>query len=116
MSGYVDSDDRRLAPKLARLAPREAQAFLALKNAAERDDGCLPRKYRELMSVAVAVAVAAQCGYCIDDHVAKARAAGASAEELAETVFIAAALRAGAAAAHGLLALRLFESSAATPA
>ena len=114
MSGYADSDDRRLAPKLARLAPREAQAFLALKNAAERDDGCLPRKYRELMSVAVAVA--AQCGYCIDDHVAKARAAGASAEELAETVFIAAALRAGAAEGHGLLALRLFESGAATPA
>jgi alkylhydroperoxidase/carboxymuconolactone decarboxylase family protein YurZ len=43
--------------------------------------------------------------------------AGATREEIAETVFIASALRAGATVGHGLLALRLFDeaSSAAKP-
>ena len=37
--------------------------------------------------------------------------AGATREEIAEVVFIAAALRAGAAVGHGLLALRLFDEA-----
>jgi alkylhydroperoxidase/carboxymuconolactone decarboxylase family protein YurZ len=41
-----------------------------------------------------------QCPYCIDIHVDAARKAGVSDEELAETGFVAAALRAGAAVTH----------------
>ena len=107
MSGYSSPDDLKLAPELVRLAPAEAKAFLGLKAAAERADGVIPAKYRELMSMAVALTT--QCGYCIDVHARQAREAGASREEIAETVFIAAALRAGAAVGHGLMALRLFD-------
>jgi AhpD family alkylhydroperoxidase len=75
--------------------------------ALEREDGSVPRKYREL--IAIAVALTTQCVYCIESHTAAARRQGASQEELAETVFVAAALRAGGAVAHGRLAMKLFE-------
>lgn len=104
---YQRPEDMALAKQLAGLAAPEAQAFLSLKAAAERSDGAIPAKYRELISVAVALTT--QCSYCIDVHSANAAQEGATREELAETVFIAAALRAGAAVGHGLLALRLFE-------
>ena len=109
MTTYHDSADLALAPELARLAPPEARAFLGLKGAAERTDGHIPPKYRELMSVAVALTT--QCPYCIEDHTRKARQAGATREEIAEVTLITAALRAGAAAGHGLMALRLFDAA-----
>lgn len=107
MSEYQRPEDLAYAKDLIRLSPKEAQAFLGLKAAAERTDGVIPEKYRELMSIAVALTT--QCSYCIDTHTKNAVKAGASREEIAETVFIAAALRAGAAVGHGLLALRLFD-------
>ena len=114
MSSYQDRHDLRFAPDLIQLAPIEAKAFLGLKAASERKTGAIPDKYRELISVAVALTT--QCGYCIDAHTKGAVAAGASREELAEAVFIAAALRAGAAVGHGLLALKLFDEAAADAA
>jgi AhpD family alkylhydroperoxidase len=106
---YQHPDDLKLAPELIGLALKEARAFLEFKSAAERDDGHIPSKYRELISVAVALTT--QCAYCINAHTSQAVEAGASREELAETVFITAALRAGAAVGHGLLALRLFNEA-----
>jgi alkylhydroperoxidase/carboxymuconolactone decarboxylase family protein YurZ len=41
-------------------------------------------------------------------HVKAAKANGASREEVTETAFIAAALRAGGAATHGAMALKLY--------
>ena len=55
MSEYQRPEDLSLAKELVRLAPREAQAFLGLKTAAERTDGAIPAKYRELISIAVAL-------------------------------------------------------------
>lgn len=109
MSGYQRPEDLLLAKDLIQLAPTEAAAFLGLKAAAERTDGAIPEKYRELISIAVALTT--QCSYCIDTHAANAVKAGATREEVAEAVFIASALRAGAAVGHGLLALRLFDQA-----
>ena len=109
MSEYQRPQDLAYAKDLIQLAPQEAKAFLNLKASAERTDGAIPEKYRELISIAVALTT--QCSYCIDTHSKNAVKAGATREEIAETVFIAAALRAGAAVGHGLLALRLFEAS-----
>lgn len=111
MSGYQSPADLTLAKELMQLAPAEAKAFLGLKATAERTDGAIPEKYRELISIAVALTT--QCSYCIDAHTKNAARAGATREEIAETVFIAAALRAGAAVGHGLLALRLFDEAPA---
>ncbi|MGW8394618.1 carboxymuconolactone decarboxylase family protein [Pseudoduganella sp. HUAS MS19] len=97
-------DDLKYAKDLIEFAPQEAKAFLGLKGAAERADGAIPAKYRELVSIGVALTT--QCTYCIDAHTKNALAAGATRQEIAEVVFIAAALRAGAAAGHGLLAMK----------
>ena len=79
-------------------APAAIKAFRDFDNAAMAD-GAIPVKYKELM--ALAVAFTTQCPYCIEIHAGQARVAGASDPELAETVAVAAALRAGAAVTHG---------------
>jgi AhpD family alkylhydroperoxidase len=110
-SAYQSPKDRAYTKTLINAAPEEARAFLNLKRTAERKDGAIPVKYRELMSLAVALTT--QCGYCIEAHITNAVEAGASREEVAETVFIAAALRAGGAVGNGLMAMRLFEEASA---
>lgn len=80
------------------LAPEAWAGFVAFDKAAMAD-GVIPAKTKEL--IAVAVALTTQCAYCIEIHTKKARAAGCSDAELAETVMVAAALRAGGAVTHG---------------
>jgi len=62
-------------------------------------DGAIPKKYKELM--AIAVALTTQCPYCIELHRQEAIKAGVTEKELAEVVFVASALRAGGAITHG---------------
>ena len=112
MPGYQTPKDRAYTDSLLGAAPKEGAAFMNLKHTAERTDGIIPVKYRELMSVAVALTT--QCAYCIESHINNAVRAGATREEIAETVFIAAAIRAGGAVGNGLMAMRLFEEASAT--
>lgn len=84
--------------KIGEAAPDVMAAFVAFDEAALKE-GAIPKKYKEL--IALAVALTTQCPYCLEIHRKRAVAAGASGEELAETVFVAAALRAGAAVTHG---------------
>ena len=107
MSHYHDADDLKLLRELKGLAPDEFKGFVALDSIIGKEDGKIPKKYREL--IAIAVALTTQCPYCLDVHTRNAKRAGATREEVAETVFLAAALRAGAAATHGTLALKLFD-------
>lgn len=109
MSEYQTPKDRAYVDSLVNSARKEAAAFFNLKHTAERTDGVIPIKYRELMSVAVALTT--QCSYCIESHINNAVEAGATREEIAETVFIAAALRAGGAVGNGLMAMRLYEEA-----
>jgi AhpD family alkylhydroperoxidase len=107
MSDYQKPSDIGLVPDLLALAPVEGKAFLVFNHSAERGDGAIPRKYREL--IALGVAFTTQCAYCIDTHTRQARDNGATKEEIAETAFVAAAVRAGGTLAHALLSLRLFD-------
>ncbi|MFL5264613.1 MAG: carboxymuconolactone decarboxylase family protein [Anaeromyxobacteraceae bacterium] len=107
MSHYHDPADLKLIPELKKLAPAEFAGFVALDSVVGREDGSIPRKYREL--IAIAVACTTQCPYCLDVHTRGAKKAGATREEVAEAAFLSAALRAGAAVTHGALALKLFD-------
>lgn len=91
-------DNLNRLPDLGRLAPKSTGAFWKYDQAALAD-GAVPKKYKELM--AIAVALTTQCVYCIEIHRKNALEAGATEEEFAETVHVAAALRAGAAVVHG---------------
>ncbi len=106
---YQQHDDLKNIPLLAKLAPVEAEKFMAFNHAIERDGAVIPAYYREL--IAIAVALTTQCAYCIDVHTRNAKAHGVTAEALAEVAFIAAAMRAGGSLGHGLMALRLFEEA-----
>jgi AhpD family alkylhydroperoxidase len=82
----------------SKAVPETMASFQAFDKAALAD-GAIPKKYKELM--AVAVGLTTQCPYCLDVHRKAALNAGATEQELAETTFVAAALRAGGAVAHG---------------
>jgi AhpD family alkylhydroperoxidase len=104
---FHDIGDLRLLKEMGKLAPTEFNAWLNLDKIVGREDGAIPRKYREL--IALGVAFTTQCPYCIEVHVKNAKAAGASREEVTEASLIAAALRAGGAATHGAMALKLYD-------
>jgi len=92
-----DADNLKKLPTLGAHAEAAWDAFKKF-DAAALADGAIPKKYKELM--AVAVALTTQCPYCIEIHATAARKAGATEEELAETAFAAAAIRAGGAVTH----------------
>jgi AhpD family alkylhydroperoxidase len=91
-------DNLKKLPLFAKLSPEATNAFWAYDRAA-LGEGAIPKKYKELM--AIAVALTTQCAYCIELHRQGALKAGASEQELVETVHVAAALRAGGAITHG---------------
>src|SRR5438876_12021422 len=84
--------------KFGELVPATWQGFLAFDKAAMAD-GAISAKNKEL--IALAVAMTTQCPYCIEIHGKKAKSAGCTEAEIAETVMVAAALRAGGAITHG---------------
>lgn len=104
---YHDPGDLSFLKQMSKSATPEFNAWLNLDKIVAREDGAIPRKYREL--IALAVAFTTQCVYCIEVHTKAAKAAGVSREELSETAFLAAALRAGGAATHGALAMKFYE-------
>src|SRR5881396_2966912 len=114
MSHYHDSDDLKVLGEFKKLAPAEFKGFVELDAIVGREDGAIPRKYREL--IALGVACTTQCPYCLDVHSRAAKRAGATREEVAEASLIAAALRAGAAVTHGALAVKLFDQVPASQA
>jgi AhpD family alkylhydroperoxidase len=107
---YHEPDDLKKLGEFKGLAPTEFSAFVEFDKIVGRDDGAIPRKYREL--IALAVACTTQCPYCLDVHTRAAKRAGATRGEVAEAAMLAAALRAGAAVTHGALALKLFDAVA----
>ena len=92
-----DKANLKKLKELGKGAPGAVEAFWAFDKAAMAD-GVVPKKYKEL--IAIAVALTTQCPYCLEAHRKGAEAAGATQEEIAETVMVAAALRAGAAVTH----------------
>jgi AhpD family alkylhydroperoxidase len=106
---YHDVGDLRFLKEMGKLAPTDFNAWLGLDNIVRREDGAIPKKYREL--IALAVAFTTQCPYCIEVHTKGAKAAGASRAEVTESAFLAAALRAGAAATHGAMALKFYDNA-----
>ena len=103
----MNAGDLRFLKEMGKLAPTEFSAWLNLDKIVGREDGAIPRKYREL--IALAVACTTQCPYCIEAHIKGAKTAGATREEVTETSLLAAALRAGGAATHGAMAFKLYD-------
>jgi len=82
--------------------PETMQGFRAMHSASAKD-GALPKATKELIALAVGIAV--HCEGCIAFHVHDALAAGASAEEIAEAVGVTVLMGGGPAAMYGADAL-----------
>lgn len=99
--------------RMKELAPEAFRAFLEFDKKAFQP-GALDPKTKEL--IALGIAHITQCPWCLDAHVKRAEKAGASEAELAEVVFVAMAMAAGAAWSHGGLMLQCQDASHAPSA
>ena len=108
MSEYFYALDARKHYKDLMEAQKDMfQAFINFNNEIFEKKSALPRKVKEL--IAVAVAHTTQCPYCIEGHVRAAKKAGATDQEIAEAIFVAAALRAGGAFAHSTISMAVLK-------
>ena len=105
MTAYAEPEDKQYTSVYKQHTPDVLKSFNDFNNAVFSDEREIPRKYLEL--IALGVAYTTQCSYCIDAHSKAAVAAGATDGELAEAAWVAAALRSGAAFAHGRLGFKL---------
>jgi len=101
---FYSLDARKFYPDLQEAQKNMFQAFRTFNGEIFEKESALPRKVKEL--IALAVAHTTQCPYCIETHVKAAKKFGASKQEIAEAIFVAAALRAGGAFAHSLFAMQ----------
>lgn len=100
---------RDLSQEIATLRkgiPDTMAAFSGLARAATAD-GSLDKKTKEL--VAIAIAVALRCDGCIAFHVKAARGAGATRDELLETIAMSIYMGGGPSMVYGAEALSAFD-------
>ena len=92
-----------------RCEPETAAAFSGLSRAA-MGEGALSVRQKELMCIAIGIA--RQCNDCIGFHVKAARMAGASREEVAETISVAIYMGGGPSFMYGARALEAYDQFA----
>ncbi|HLH77102.1 MAG TPA: carboxymuconolactone decarboxylase family protein [Candidatus Binataceae bacterium] len=107
MAEFYTHEGIKALRKLRQLKPELFKSFVDFDDAVFKD-GAISSKMKHLM--AITAAHVTQCPWCIDVHTRKAVSEGASEEEVAEAVFVAMAMRAGASWAHGCIAMHSLES------
>lgn len=99
MSTYYDPSDLHRFPSIGEHAPALGEKFFAWYGAVFAD-GALSAREKALIALGVAHAV--QCPYCIDAYTRDALEKGCDVEQLTEVVHVAAAIKGGAALVHGV--------------
>jgi AhpD family alkylhydroperoxidase len=107
MADFFTSDISKNLRKLRQLKPDMFKSFIDFDQTVFKD-GAISGKMKQLM--AITAAHVTQCPWCIDVHTRAAMEHGATEEEVAEAVFVAMAMRAGAAFSHSAIALNAAES------
>ena len=99
---YYDHTDLARFGEVNRGAGHLADKFFEYYNAVF-EEGALTAREKSLIALAVAHAV--QCPYCIDAYSADALRQGSNLDEMMEAVHVAAAIRGGASLVHGVQTL-----------
>src|SRR3989449_5413655 len=99
MAGYYHQEDLAHFPDIGKNAPELWKKFSAWY-AAVFAEGALTEREKALIALGVAHAV--QCPYCIDAYSQACLEKGSNAEEMTEAVHVACAIRGGAALVHGV--------------
>ncbi len=97
--GYYHSHDLGKFPDMGKNRPELAKKFFDYYGAVFAE-GAL--SVREKSLVALAVAHAVQCPYCIDAYSKDALEKGADLDQMTEAVHVACAIRGGASLVHGV--------------
>jgi len=99
METYYNPEDLKKFPSIGESAPELWQKFSEWYGAVFAE-GALSEREKALIALAVAHAV--QCPYCIDAYTQTSLEKGASKEQMTEAVHVAAAIKGGAALVHGV--------------
>ncbi|MEM9379125.1 MAG: arsenosugar biosynthesis-associated peroxidase-like protein [Planctomycetota bacterium] len=96
---YYDPEDLERFSSIADHAPELGKRFFDWYGAVFAD-GALSAREKSLIALGVAHAV--QCPYCIDAYTKDALEKGSDVEQLTEVVHVASAIKGGAALVHGM--------------
>ena len=96
---YYLSEDLKKFAEIGEFAPELARKFFSWYGAAF-EEGALSQREKSLIALGVAHAV--QCPYCIDAFTESCLESGSDPEQMTEAVHVAAAVRAGASLVHGV--------------
>src|ERR671924_746096 len=99
MDHYYDANDLAKFSDVGKDAPELWEKFQAWY-AAVFKEGALSEREKALIALAVAHAV--QCPYCIDAFTTASLEKGSTPEQMTEAVHVAAAIRGGASLVHGV--------------
>ena len=96
---YYDCGHLTDFSKIGEARPELAEKFFAYYGAV-MGEGALSKREKALMALAVAHAI--QCPYCIDAYSKNSLQAGADIEQMTEAAHVATAIRGGASLVHGM--------------
>jgi len=99
MDHYYDPRDLQHFSKISEHAPELGQKFFDWYDSVFAD-GALTAREKALIALGVAHAV--QCPYCIEAYTKDSLAKGCDVEQLTEAVHVAAAIKGGAVLVHGM--------------
>lgn len=100
MGSYFNSEDLAKFGDIGRHAPKLAQEFFQYYGSVTGTDGALSKREKSL--IALAVAHAQKCGYCIDAYTTACLEAGSNPEQMMEAVHVAAVMQAGITLVHSV--------------
>lgn len=99
MDTYYKPEDLPKFGEISEGSPELAKKFFDYYGAVFAD-GALSKREKALIALAVAHAV--QCPYCIDAYAKESLEAGSDLEQMTEAVHVATAIRGGASLVHGV--------------
>lgn len=99
MKTYYDPEDLKKFSKISEFEPTLGKKFFEYYGEVFKD-GALTAREKSLIALAVAHAV--QCPYCIDAYTEDTMEKGCDEAQLMEAVHVAAAIRGGASLVHGV--------------
>jgi alkylhydroperoxidase/carboxymuconolactone decarboxylase family protein len=100
VSSYFNSEDLAKFGQIGAQAKPLADAFFDYYGKVTGSDGALSKREKAL--IALAIAHAERCGYCIDAYTTACLEAGANPEQMREAVHVAAAMTAGITLVHSV--------------
>jgi alkylhydroperoxidase/carboxymuconolactone decarboxylase family protein len=99
METYYNPEDLKKFPQIGEYQKKMADKFFAYYGEVFKEGALTPR---EKSLIALGVAHALQCPYCIDAYTSSALEKGCTEQEMMEAVHVAGAIRGGATLAHGV--------------